>query len=443
MKKLFVSAGLATIGIMTLHASDYAPDITAMDATKLWSVSGTLRGFYDDNYNTAPANNGKRASSGFEFSPSFSLIMPLQQTELGLRYTYGLYYYQDRENLGQNPIDQSHEADLWIDHAFSERWEGKIQDVFVDAQNPQLSATPTSLPYRVNGNNYDNVGTVTVHTEWSMLFNTDLGYQNTFLWYEEHGATTASIAGGKPPTNGGLLDQLNHSIWLNLNYQYLHNLSFLVGYQFGLNNYTGDEPIAQNYKGGFPVAGQFYYSKNRDSYSQYGYVGAQYAATANLTMSVQAGVQYSDNDNLPSFNNQSQDQLEPYANVAATYTYLPGSYAQVGFSQSESSAATADVSGNGSLTLYQESSVIYASINHQITPNLLASVIGHYQYSTFQGGANDGEAQDWYSAGFNLSYAFNPYLSAEIGYNYDYLTSTGPLGGYARNREYIGVTGSF
>ena len=27
-------------------------------------------------------------------TPSFGLNLPLQQTEIGLQYTYGLYYYQ-------------------------------------------------------------------------------------------------------------------------------------------------------------------------------------------------------------------------------------------------------------------------------------------------------------------------------------------------------------
>jgi len=67
-----------------------------METAKLWSVSGTLRGFYDDNYNTQPSGTFKRSSFGFEFSPYVSLNVPLQQTELGLRYTYGLYYYQAR-----------------------------------------------------------------------------------------------------------------------------------------------------------------------------------------------------------------------------------------------------------------------------------------------------------------------------------------------------------
>ena len=124
MKKLFVSVGLIAAGTAGLHAA-YAPDLGPMSATKLWAVTGTLRGFYDDNYNTASSGPSKRDSIGFEVSPELDFNIALQQTELGMRYTYGMYYYQDRENLGQNPIDQSHQFDLWVDHAFTERWQGR------------------------------------------------------------------------------------------------------------------------------------------------------------------------------------------------------------------------------------------------------------------------------------------------------------------------------
>src|ERR1035438_5156867 len=103
MKKFFVSLGLAAAGTASLHAA-YTPD--SQDNSKMWSLSATLRGFYDNNYTTTPKKHG---SAGVEASPSFSLNMPLQQTEIGLRYTYGLYYYQQRENNGQKPIDQRSE----------------------------------------------------------------------------------------------------------------------------------------------------------------------------------------------------------------------------------------------------------------------------------------------------------------------------------------------
>jgi hypothetical protein len=452
MKKFFVSAGLAAIGAGSLHAATYAPDLTAMDAGKIWSLSGTLRGFYDDNYTTAhSADTGKRASYGFELSPSLSLIVPLQQTEIGLRYTYGLYYYQDRENLGANPIDQTHEADLWIDHAFSERVEGKVQDNFVIAQDPQLTANPTSLPYRVEGNNINNVGTLSLHAELTMLLSTDVGYQNSYAAYQNHGSTEADIlpdgfispggvvGTGKGASLAGYLDNDAHLIWLNLNYQYLPNLSFLVGYQFGYNDFYAGEPIAYN-----APTDQYYFSKNLNSYSHYGYVGGKYAVTESLSASLQIGVQYTVNDNLPSFDHQSQTSFEPYAQAAATYTYLPGDYVQIGLTQQQNSSDSPSVSSaNGSLATFEESTVVYGSVNHQITPYLLGSVIARWQYSAYHGGAFDGSAQSLYDLGLNLNYSFSPHFSAEVGYNFDYLASGALIASYARNREYIGFTATY
>lgn len=438
MKNFFVSAGLAAIGVGTLHAATYAPDVTAMDAGKIWSLSGTLRGFYDDNYTTG-SGPSKRSSLGFEFSPALSLIVPLQQTEIGLRYTYGLYYYQDRENNGQNPLDQTHEADLWIDHAFTERLEGKVQDTFVIAQDPQLSATPTSLPYREEGNNIDNTGVVSLHADLTMLLSTDIGYQNSYISYQNHGTTIANFA-SQGPSLAGYLDEDSHLIYVNLNYEYDPSLSFLIGYQFGLNQYIGGEPIGQN---PFDPT-EYYFSGNLNSYSHYVYVGGKYEVNESLSATLQVGFQYTANDNLPSFDNQSQTSFSPYAQAAATYTYLPGSYVQVGLTQSQNSSDTPAVdSANGSLTLYEESTVVYGSINHQITPDLVGSAIAHWQYSTWHGGANDGGAQSLYDLGLNLSYTINPHLSAEIGYNWDYLDGGQFLSSYHRDREYIGITATY
>ena len=64
MKKLFISVGLAAAGTAGLQAA-YAPD-QGPDATRMWSLSGSLRGFYDNNYTTASTPDG---SGGFEVSP--------------------------------------------------------------------------------------------------------------------------------------------------------------------------------------------------------------------------------------------------------------------------------------------------------------------------------------------------------------------------------------
>ena len=422
MRKFLICAGLAAAGTTALQAA-YAPDLTPMQTTKLWSMSGTLRGFYDDNYNTVPSGPDKRGSYGFEISPSFNLNVPLQQTELGLRYTYGLYYYQDREETTGRPIDQTHQADLWMDHAFSETWKTKIQDSFVVGQDPELINGGGTL-LRVQGNNIHNNGAITLDSQWTRLLGSELGYQNNFYDYQNSGGNAAN------PSLAGLLNRLEHLAWVNLNWQLLPTTVAFVGYQYGQINYIGNETIAPGY-----------ISDNRDNQSHYGYAGVQYNPLDNLSVAAKAGIQYIDFYNPPT-GIPTTSQVSPYADLSATYTYLPGSYAQVGFRQSRN-ATDVVAPASGKITEDEESSVVYASINHKFTPQLTGNVLGNVQYSTFKGGLYDSQSQTWYSLGLNLSYSFNPHVSAEVGYNFDDLTSDVPGQKYRRNRTYVGVTGTY
>lgn len=98
MNKLFVSMGLAAASVASVQltqAADGTDGANGVDS-KVWSVSATLRGFYDDNYDTSPVKHG---SWGFEVSPEASVSVPLRQTDIGLRYVYGLYYYQQRDQV--------------------------------------------------------------------------------------------------------------------------------------------------------------------------------------------------------------------------------------------------------------------------------------------------------------------------------------------------------
>ena len=72
MKKVIASAGLVAIGAVSLQTNAHV-DMSA-NSDKNWTVSGTLRGFYDDNYNTVPNGNGKIGSAGFELMPSIGSI---------------------------------------------------------------------------------------------------------------------------------------------------------------------------------------------------------------------------------------------------------------------------------------------------------------------------------------------------------------------------------
>jgi len=441
MKKLFLTVGLAAAGTAGLQAA-YAPDQGSMDASRMWSLSGSLRGFYDNNYTTSSSANG---SGGFEVSPQVSINVPMQQTEFGMRFIYGLYYYQQRANDNQNPVDQTFQTDLWLDHAFSERWQARVDDSFVIAQDPQLvnnGGTPgnaNSLPTRTTQSYLANNGTVTLHTDWTRQFSTSLYYHSDFYDYQNNNGTAVN------PSLAGELNRIGNTVGLDFQWHQTPTTMFFIGGNFSQVNYNGNEPIA--FVGAapipgtpFPSSGYIYYSDSRNSRSESVYVGTTHNFLPNLAFTGRFGAQYTDYYNDP----QNTTQWNPYGHLALTYTYQPACYAEIGFTEAMNSTDVIAVnSNNGSLTLSQQSSVVYGSINHQITPKLRGSLIAQGQFSSYNSGQYANDVDKLYSVGVNFSYAFNRHFSADIGNNFDNLVSDVPGRGYTRNEVYAGVTATY
>ena len=468
MKKFFVSAGLLAAGAAGLQtALASGPDLVS---PKAWNVSASLRGFYDDNYDISGT---KRGSFGAEFSPTISLNVPMQQTDFGLRYTYGLYYYQDRDALSINPFDQSHQLSIWLDHAFNTRWKVNVSDTFAVGQEPELIGPKTGgnpVQYRVNGDNLANHATIKLDTEWTRQFSTSLAYGNSFYDYSNSGATPAGTTplpqfppqfpiflGSNPshsgfqapvaPSLAGTLNRIEQNISLDLQWHFEPDTVGFVGYNFSWVNYTGGEEIGvfNYYDKTYPALTSphsvTYYSDSRDSLSHYAYIGVSHKFTANLSGTLKGGASYSDSYNDPL---QTTTSVSPYADLSVSYTYIPGSYVQLGFTHDINSTVVASVNAvNGSMTQYAESSVIYSSINHRFNPKLLGSIIGQCQYSTYQGGANASAGDTDYNFGVNLSYQFNTHFSVDLGYNFDYLQSTSTNPTYSRSRVYFGFGASY
>jgi hypothetical protein len=430
MKNFIISMGLMAAGTASLHAA-YTPE--GGDNSKLWAISATLRGFYDDNYNTA--HSDVKGSFGVEVSPTFSLNVPLSQTEFGMRYTYGLYYYQERQHLGQNPYDQSHQLDLWLDHAFNARWSAKVLDSAVISSEPTLSAGATAVTERTSHDNIANTATLTLDTVWTRLFSTELSYQNGFYYYLDHGGDAAS------PSLAGLLNRDQNLISLDLKWNVKPTTVLLVGYQYGQNFYTGNEAIGSVTALEDPPAGKTDFSSVRDSLSHYVYAGVQHAFLENLSGSAKVGAQYVDNYN----DIGSPTSIGPYVDASLIYTYAPGSYAQLGVTHSLNNAT--DVNSistkTGRETDSQESSVVYGSVNYQVTSKLTASAVAHFEYDTYDGGNVNNQSDQFYNLGLNLSYAIARHFSAEAGYNFDYYTSAISSQNYTRDRVYLGLTASY
>ncbi len=81
-----------------------------------------------------------------------------------------------------------------MDHAFTERWQAKVQDSFVVGQEPELLDPNTSVTTRTAGNNIRNTGTLTVNTMWTRLFSTAFDYQNSIYDYQNSGGTATDPA---------------------------------------------------------------------------------------------------------------------------------------------------------------------------------------------------------------------------------------------------------
>ena len=423
MKKIFISAGLAAVsaaGFETVFAA--APDALS---PKDWNVSGTLRGFYDDNY---AVGGNQKGSFGLEVSPTISLNVPLQQTEFGLRYTYGLFYYQQRQDMGVDAFDQTHQMELWLDHAFNERWRANVTDSFAIGQEPQLLDPQQSVPYRIEGDNMANHANFTLNTEWTRLLSTALHYGNNFYDYQNSGGNAIV------PSYAGILNRIEQHVSLDFQWTIQPETMAFIGYNFSLVNYTAGEQIAVN-----PFSPLPYMSDSRDLMSHTAYVGVNHQFTANLSGMVKGGVTYTDSYNDP----RNSTSLSPYADLSVSYTYIPGSYVQIGLTHQINATDVVSPGLDGSLTQNQESTVVYADINHRFTPKLLGTVIGRFSSSTFNGGLYNNSSDEAYGLGINLNYQINRHFSADLGYNYDNLVSGIAGRSYDRNRVYIGLIAKY
>jgi len=421
MNKLVVSVGLAASGILGLEAT-CAAQTSLLGDVKNWNASASLRGFYDDNYSIGARKHG---SYGIELSPTITATIPLTQTQIGFLYTYGLQYYQQRNDLNVNPYDQSHTVNLWVDHAFNERWNVKVSDSFNVGQEPELLSggnSVSAVPYRLNGNNIANNGKITLHTDWTPEFSTELIYANNYYQYSEL-------------PYSGELNRLDNSPELDFQWHLAPETTAFVGYSFTIENFTENAVIGTYGPGGI----HNYLSDSRDNINHYGYVGLQHNFLPNLVGSMRVGVQYYESINDPLKNTSD---LSPYADLSLIYTYLPGCNAEVGFTESRNATDVVSVNTvDQSLTQDQLSSTLYASVNHHITQKLLLSVIGKWTDSTFNGGQFDNKDQTDYGLGINANYAFTRHFSAEAGYNYDNVSApAGTFQTYERNRFYIGIS---
>ncbi len=420
MKKLFTSVGVIALGAAGLQAA-YAPGLSSMETSKPWSISASLRGFYDDNYTTSPKSTA-RDSFGFEVSPSAALNLPLDQTFVGISYVYSMRYFEDRPSAN---ADHSHQFNGKLDHAFTERYKIELSESFVIAQEPTVidSRGIVTFPLRTDGDNIRNTASAYFTAQLTQLLGLQLGYVNTLYDYEQKGVGSRSA----------VLDRMEHLISANLRWQALRQTVAVLGYQFGYVDYTSSDALFFLPPG---VSGND--PSTRNNRSHYVFVGADQNINAQLNGSVRVGAQFTE------YFNSGNDTVSPYADASLTYTYLPGSYLQAGVRHERNQTDVLAFSGTpGNITLDQESTSVYATVVHKLTAKITGSVLAQFQNSMFQGGTVDDSVDNFFLVGVNLAYRINPNWLAETGYNYDRLDSDLSGRSYTRNRVYIGIRATY
>jgi hypothetical protein len=279
-----------------------------------------------------------------------------------------------------------------------------------------------------------NFGGITFNAELTPVLSLEVGYDNAWFDYSDRFNQFRNVDafGNVTPSVSGVLDRIEQSPHLALQWRVQPDTTASLGYRFQQINYTADEPIA----GTFP--GAVFRSDIRDVRDHTIYVGLDHQFRPDFYGSAQAGVSYYDYYNLDS------TKFGPYARLSLTYVYMPESYVRAGFQEGRSAT---DVFGGGAtkadLVRDSEASVFFATVRHRIVPNLFANLNGSFQHAVFQGGTFDNQAEDFYELGANLEYQFNPHISAHAGYDFDHLDSDIGNRSYTRNKFYIGATASY
>ncbi|MBC8245247.1 MAG: outer membrane beta-barrel protein [Verrucomicrobia bacterium] len=401
MNKKIVTLGVAALGVAAAQAAD---------AGKIWEVTASLRGFYDDNYTTSPEALAEE-SWGIEVSPGISLtIGEGTDMELSARYAFGMRYYEDRVSDNE---DYGHELGISLNKAFSDSSSLQLADSFVVAQEPEILNGGT--PLRTEGDNLRNTFSALYSRILTESIGVDIGYGNSFYEFEEE-------------YHSALLDRSYNEVSLDVFY-ITPRTKYFTGYKFSSTDFDGD---AQS------LPGLEFNPEARNNHAHYGYVGAIHQLNKFFLTDVKAGVQnvdYYDADLMPGM--IPDDETSPYVDARMEWGYDEGCKLVAGVSlvRGATDLQAAD----------QEITSVYAQVLHQITPSVHGSLTGRYQDSEISGGGAqlDGKEESLLLLGGSLTYAIADNIWAELAYNYDELDSDIPHRSFERNVVAVGIGASY
>jgi len=480
MNKVTTAVGLAVLSAASVKAQFgiglVSGQLTPLESSKPWSLTASVRGFYDDNYLALPktfivpyvtatgttfTTNHPISAWGTDLTAGAAVNHLSENTLISANYTYDFIWYDNRPTFQDNAsdtINQVHQFNGRLQHDFSDRYKLSVNENFVVAQEPEVLAAETgpeggiaTSPLRYSGSNIRNNGQVDFIASLTKLVDLHLGYGNTIYWYQQHYApgypfTGAYSAEGNPPvpSYSDELDRMEQLVSLDLRWKITPETTGLLGYQYGHTAFTSSGYIIYPYGGDYPYAGPTaapgvpgfssgYRSDIRNSDSHFGFIGADQAFSPELNGSLRLGGEYLD------YYNYGTSRFSPYVDGNLTYQYLPGDSAQIGVKHIHNPTDVVGYIGSTPV-LDEESTAIYVADSHRLAEKLTVSVLGQAQISTFVGGGPnfDGKTDQFFLLNINFAYHFNPWLLAETGYNYSKLNSDLLERSYTRDVMYLG-----
>ena len=418
--------------------------LTPQQASKWWTVSASLRGFYDDNYSFQPNGGNRKGSQGVEISPTLSMNLPLEQTLIRGDYTYRLNYFADRPG---SAIDQYHDFFARVNHKFTPVQTVNLEENFTFSNEPQIGGNNAAqATFRRDSDWFRNRFGVAYNSRLSRRLGFEIGYDITSYDYKEDrgdklvypdlslGAGSNVTLTNRVNSLSALLDRVDHLIRIEPQYIFSETTFAFLGYQFGFSDYTSQDSISQIIPNPFfapfstnrfvtvPKSGSI-----RDTVTHYGYVGLQHNFSRQLNGAMRVGVVYADHFNL------NETSLSPYADLSVSYNYLPGSFAKFGLKHDRNAT---DISGAAD----QIATTTYLSVNHRITPRITASTLVTYQLSELSGGTLDGANFSYLTLSLSVDYKIMENLFANAAYQYDAVSGDSNVYQDAtRNRVWVGA----
>ena len=443
MKTIVTCASIAAVGAVGLQAQelrDPAP-------SKPWSVGLKVRGFYDDNYTTAPNNQNpaayapgmavreKLSSWGFNVNPNIAVDWLQDMTTIRLKYEYDARWYADRPG---NKWDQTHQVRLGVDHRFSECYSLEVYDSLVIGQEPGILAPNAAPGYatfqRTDGSNLRNYGGAALNMQYTEQLGARVAYANTLYDYEDSGYIGSMSS---------LLDRMNQQATADLRWRFTPTTVGLLGYQFENVDQNSSDPIGRYIDPGTGTV-TFAPANLRNRRSHFMFVGGTHDLAVKHLVNWRAGAQYADYPDAIA--SMEGSKWLPYVDVM--YQYLLAEQSRFQFGARHQMYQT-DVTFAAPNFIQQAptqdaaTTTIYSSVSYDITPRLVGMARGSLQFSKFNGGFYDSKLDSFYTADINLRYEINRYLDAEVGYAWDRLDSDISLRRYTRNRVYFGFIGRY